>query len=110
MRAFVAEKGDDGVTRGVRDETPRSDVELNTHISVLGSGKIRQRVIASFTPEEQIEYAASILTVETGDVFSCGTCGGVGQGTNTFLQPGDVMETEVESLGKMRNRFVAETA
>jgi 2-keto-4-pentenoate hydratase/2-oxohepta-3-ene-1,7-dioic acid hydratase in catechol pathway len=40
----------------------------------------------------------------------CRTCGGVGQGTNTFLKPGDVMETEVENLGKMRNRFVSETA
>ncbi len=45
-----------------------------------------------------------------GDVFSCGTCGGVGQGTNTFLKVGDVMETEIEGLGKMRNRFVAEAA
>ena len=31
-------------------------------------------------------------------------------GTNTFLKPGDVMETEIESLGKMRNRLVAESA
>src|ERR1700735_3179958 len=49
------------------------------------------------------------LTV-TGDIFSCGTCGGVGQGTNTFLKAGDVMETEIEGLGKMRNRMVAESA
>ena len=80
---------------------------------VTVNGEVKQNGNTSqfiFTPEEQIEYAASILTIETGDVFSCGTCGGVGQGTNTFLQPGDVMETEVESLGKMRNRFVAETA
>jgi 2-keto-4-pentenoate hydratase/2-oxohepta-3-ene-1,7-dioic acid hydratase in catechol pathway len=48
--------------------------------------------------------------VETGDIFVCGTCGGVGQGTNTFLNVGDVMETEVEGLGKMRNTFVAEKA
>jgi 2-keto-4-pentenoate hydratase/2-oxohepta-3-ene-1,7-dioic acid hydratase in catechol pathway len=41
-------------------------------------------------------------------MFVCGTCGGVGQGTNTFLKVGDVMETEVESLGKMRNNFVEE--
>ncbi len=27
-------------------------------------------------------------------------------GSNTFLEAGDVMETEVEGLGKMRNRFV----
>src|SRR5262249_37974908 len=26
-----------------------------------------------FTPEEQIEYASSILTLEPGDIFSCGT-------------------------------------
>jgi 2-keto-4-pentenoate hydratase/2-oxohepta-3-ene-1,7-dioic acid hydratase in catechol pathway len=39
-------------------------------------------------------------------MFVCGTCGGVGQGKNRFLKVGDVMETEVESLGKMRNRFV----
>jgi|SRR5215471_407524 len=63
-----------------------------------------------FSPEEQIEYASNILTIQIGDVFSCGTCGGVGQGASTFLKPGDVMETEIESLGAMRNRFVAETA
>src|ERR1041385_7725496 len=61
-----------------------------------------------FTPEEQIEYASNILTLNTGDIFVCGTCGGVGQGTHTFIKVGDVMETEVEGLGKMRNKFVAE--
>jgi 2-keto-4-pentenoate hydratase/2-oxohepta-3-ene-1,7-dioic acid hydratase in catechol pathway len=39
----------------------------------------------------------------------CGTCGGVGQGTHTFINVGDVMETEVEGLGKMTNKFVAES-
>lgn len=59
-----------------------------------------------FTPEEQIEYASNILTIEPGDVFVCGTCGGVGMGTGEFLKVGDVMETEVEGLGRMRNRIV----
>jgi 2-keto-4-pentenoate hydratase/2-oxohepta-3-ene-1,7-dioic acid hydratase in catechol pathway len=31
--------------------------------------------------EEQIEYASDILSLEAGDIFACGTCGGVGQGT-----------------------------
>jgi 2-keto-4-pentenoate hydratase/2-oxohepta-3-ene-1,7-dioic acid hydratase in catechol pathway len=31
-------------------------------------------------------------------------------GHQHFLKPGDVMETEVEGLGKMRNKFVAEAA
>jgi len=84
----------------------------NLFIRLTVNGEIKQDGNTSqfiFTPEEQIEYASNILTLQSGDIFSCGTCGGVGQGTNTFLKAGDVMETEIESLGKMRNRFVAET-
>jgi 2,4-didehydro-3-deoxy-L-rhamnonate hydrolase len=83
----------------------------NLFIRLTVNGEIKQNGNTSqfiFTPEEQIEYASNILWVDKGDIFSCGTCGGVGQGTNTFLNAGDVMETEIESLGKMRNRFVAE--
>jgi 2,4-diketo-3-deoxy-L-fuconate hydrolase len=84
----------------------------NLFIRLTVNGETRQNGNTSqfiFTPEEQIEYASNILTLESGDVFSCGTCGGVGQGTGTFLKAGDVMETEIEGLGKMRNRFVPET-
>ena len=85
----------------------------NLSIQLAVNGEVKQNGNTSqfiFTPEEQIEYASNILTLETGDIFSCGTCGGVGMGTNTFLKAGDVMETEIESLGKMRNRMVAEAA
>jgi 2,4-diketo-3-deoxy-L-fuconate hydrolase len=83
----------------------------NLFIRLTVNGEVKQNGNTSqfiFTPEEQIEYASNILSLDSGDFFSCGTCGGVGQGTNTFLKVGDVMETEIESLGKMRNRFVAE--
>jgi 2-keto-4-pentenoate hydratase/2-oxohepta-3-ene-1,7-dioic acid hydratase in catechol pathway len=83
----------------------------NLFIRLAVNGEVRQSGNTSqfiFTPEEQIEYASNILTLEPGDIFSCGTCGGVGQGTNTFLKVGDVMETEIGFLGKMRNRFVGE--
>src|SRR5216684_7778234 len=99
-------------TRCSRDWS--SDVcSSDLFIRLAVNGEVKQDGSTSqfiFTPEEQIEYASSILTIETGDVFSCGTCGGVGMGTGTFLEPGDVMETEVETLGQMRNRFVAESA
>jgi 2-keto-4-pentenoate hydratase/2-oxohepta-3-ene-1,7-dioic acid hydratase in catechol pathway len=93
---------------------PRAFVpnHMNLFIRLTVNGEVKQDGNTSqfiFTPEEQIEYASHILSIETGDIFSCGTCGGVGQGTNTFLASGDVMETEIESLGKMRNRLVAET-
>jgi 2,4-diketo-3-deoxy-L-fuconate hydrolase len=85
---------------------------MNLFIRLTVNGEVKQNGNTSqfiFTPEEQIEYASNILSLQTGDVFSCGTCGGVGQGTNSFLKAGDVMETEIEGLGKMKNRFVAET-
>jgi len=94
---------------------PRAFVPDHMHlfIRLAVNGQLKQNGSTSqfiYTPEEQIEYASAILSLESGDIFSCGTCGGVGQGTNTFLKAGDVMETEIESLGKMRNRFVAEAA
>lgn len=82
-------------------------IRLSINGAVKQNGNTSQFI---FTPEEQIEYASGILSLETGDIFVCGTCGGVGQGTNTFLNAGDVMETEVEGLGQMRNKFVAEKA
>jgi len=93
---------------------PRAFVgdHMNLFIRLTVNGEVKQNGNTSqfiFTPEEQIEYASNILKLESGDIFSCGTCGGVGQGTNSFLKAGDVMETEIESLGTMRNRFVAET-
>jgi 2-keto-4-pentenoate hydratase/2-oxohepta-3-ene-1,7-dioic acid hydratase in catechol pathway len=86
---------------------------MKLFIRLTVNGEVKQNGNTSqfiFTPQEQIEYASDILSLESGDIFVCGTCGGVGQGTNTFLNVGDVMETEVEGLGKMRNKFVAEAA
>src|SRR5688572_4465060 len=49
------------------------------------------------------------LTLEAGDIIACGTPDGVGFARTPpeFLQDGDVMETEVEGIGTMRNRIVA---
>ncbi|MDE0060217.1 MAG: fumarylacetoacetate hydrolase family protein [Defluviicoccus sp.] len=85
---------------------------MNLFLRLAVNGEIKQDGNTSqfiYTPEEQIEFASNIAEVEVGDIFVCGTCGGVGMGTGTFLQVGDVMETEVEGLGKMTNRLVADT-
>lgn len=82
---------------------------MNLYIRLTVNGEVMQDGNTSqfiFSPEEQIEYASNILTIEPGDIFICGTCGGVGMGTGTFLKVGDEMETEVEGLGQMRNRLV----
>lgn len=85
----------------------------NLFIRLTVNGQVKQNGNTSqfiFTPEEQIEYASNLLSLQSADIFVCGTCGGVGQGTHTFLKAGDVMETEVQGLGKMRNRFAEEKA
>ena len=84
---------------------------MNLFIRLWVNGEIKQDGNTAqfiYTPEEQIEFASDILSLETGDVFVCGTCGGVGMGSGTFLKVGDVMETEIEGLGRMRNRLVAD--
>jgi 2-keto-4-pentenoate hydratase/2-oxohepta-3-ene-1,7-dioic acid hydratase in catechol pathway len=59
-----------------------------------------------FNTAEQIEYASRMLTLEPGDLFATGTPSGVGQGRGEFLTAGDLVECEVEGLGRQRNRVV----
>ena len=49
------------------------------------------------------------MTLEPGDIISTGTPEGTGFARNPpeYLQPGDVMETEIAEIGVMRNRIVA---
>ena len=49
------------------------------------------------------------MTLEPGDVIATGTPSGVGMGRTPpeWLKPGDVMETEIASIGAMRNTIQA---
>jgi len=55
-----------------------------------------------------IEWLSKGLTLEPGDVIATGTPEGVGMGRTPqeFLVDGDVVETEVEGIGILRNRIV----
>ncbi|HVB61272.1 MAG TPA: fumarylacetoacetate hydrolase family protein [Ktedonobacteraceae bacterium] len=50
------------------------------------------------------------MTLETGDIIATGTPSGVGFARNPpeYLQPGDVMETEIVGIGIMRNQVRTE--
>ena len=54
-----------------------------------------------------IEWMSRGLTIEAGDIIATGTPEGVGMGRTPpeYLQDGDVLETEVEGIGLMRNRI-----
>ncbi len=65
------------------------------------NGAVRQEGRTSqmvFSPAMLIAYAASVMTLEPGDVFLTGTPSGVG-----LLTSGDVVEVEIESIGTLRN-------
>lgn len=49
------------------------------------------------------------ITLEAGDIIATGTPDGVGAGRNPqeWLRPGDVIEAEIDGIGKLRNPVVA---
>jgi 2-keto-4-pentenoate hydratase/2-oxohepta-3-ene-1,7-dioic acid hydratase in catechol pathway len=62
-----------------------------------------------FPVDTIIEWLSKGLTLEPGDVIATGTPEGVGMGRTPqeWLQEGDVIETEVEGIGVMRNVVTA---
>ncbi len=80
--------------------------------------------------EELISYLSDVVTLEPGDVISTGTPHGVGMakglqaepgefhrlrehmlnGGGTFLKPGDVLISEIEGIGSLRNPVVEYTS
>ncbi len=57
--------------------------------------------------EDCIAFVARAETVHAGELFCSGTVGnGSGLETGRFLEPGDVVELEVEKIGVLRNRIL----
>jgi len=86
---------------------------MNLRLTLSVNGEMMQDGRTSemiFSPEEQIEYCSHMMTLEPGDVFATGTPSGVGTAKGKFLKVGDVVEAEIEGLGHLHNRVVAEAA
>ena len=62
--------------------------------------------------EAVIEWVSKGMTLPPGTIIATGTPDGVGvyREPPEFLKPGDVMETEVERIGRLRNRIVSAAA
>ena len=80
---------------------------LRVNEVVKQSGNTRNMI---FPIDRLIESLSHGLTLEAGDILATGTPDGVGFARTPpeFLQDGDIMETEVEGIGTMRNRVVAQ--
>jgi 2-keto-4-pentenoate hydratase/2-oxohepta-3-ene-1,7-dioic acid hydratase in catechol pathway len=93
-----------------KDEVPDPhDLALETRVN----GEVRQQSNTSymvFQVPMVIAYISESITLEPGDIIATGTPSGVGvfRKPPIFLQPGDVVEMEIERLGKLRNPVVAE--
>jgi 2,4-didehydro-3-deoxy-L-rhamnonate hydrolase len=73
------------------------------------NGEIRQDSNTSdmiFDPATIVHHLSQYMVLEPGDVIITGTPEGVAlSGRFPFLQPGDVVELEVEGLGRQRQEF-----
>jgi 2-keto-4-pentenoate hydratase/2-oxohepta-3-ene-1,7-dioic acid hydratase in catechol pathway len=91
------------------DEVDVADVLLTTTLNgeVMQSARTSQMI---FNIPATVEYVSSFTTLKPGDVIATGTPGGVGFARQppVWLQPGDLLEIEIEGLGKLANRVVAE--
>ena len=77
-------------------------------IRCLVNGELRQNSNTKhlvFDVWAQIEHLSQAMTLEAGDLIFTGTPGGVGAAMKPmrFLQPGDVVRTEIDGLGAIEN-------
>ncbi len=93
------------------DEVDVADVKLTTTVN----GRVMQSASTAnmiFDVPRTIEYLSSFTTLRPGDVIATGTPGGVGfaQKPPLWLKPGDVVEVEIQGVGRIANTVVAEDA
>jgi len=85
----------------------------NLHIQLRLNGQVMQDSSTSqliFSIEQLIAYVSQVCRLSPGDLLFTGTPGGVGfiRKPPVFLKPGDIVEVEIERIGVLRNRVVAE--
>ncbi len=76
------------------------------------NGEVRQDASTAsmvFTVAQLVSVLSAGMTIEPGDILATGTPEGVAMGRTPqpWLQPGDVVEAEIEGIGVLRNRIVA---
>ena len=80
------------------------NVRVTTRVNGATKQDSSTRFLYFKLPRLLAELSAG-MTLEPGDVLSTGTPQGVGYARNPpeFLKPGDLLETEIEGIGVMRN-------
>jgi 2-keto-4-pentenoate hydratase/2-oxohepta-3-ene-1,7-dioic acid hydratase in catechol pathway len=84
---------------------------LDLHMTLTVNGEVRQDWATDdmiYDIYEQIAYLSTVMTLEPGDILATGTPAGIGAPTQNWLRVGDVVRAEIEGLGAIENRVVAE--
>lgn len=81
------------------------DIELRVNGEMRQHHNTRHMI---FTINRIIADLSAGMTLEAGDIIATGTCSGCAFAMTPpgWLQPGDVMEAEVQSIGVLRNTIV----
>jgi 2-keto-4-pentenoate hydratase/2-oxohepta-3-ene-1,7-dioic acid hydratase in catechol pathway len=91
-----------GAVLPVSRASVRRFAEFNGEIRGQNDGK---EMIHDFA--KMIEYVSEDETLQAGEIFGSGTYGGCcGMEIDYFLKDGDVIEIEIEKIGKLRNKIV----
>ncbi|GAB3603440.1 fumarylacetoacetate hydrolase family protein [Microbacterium aureliae] len=89
------------------DEVDARDLRLRSYVN----GEARQDSTTAdliFPVDEIVWHLSQYLTLEPGDLVLTGTPEGVAlSGRFPYLAPGDVVEIEIEGLGRQRQRMLA---
>lgn len=90
---------------------PLDDLVLTTRFNgnVVQEARLGQMI----TPiADLIAYISTFTPLAPGDIIVTGTPGGVGvkRQPRLYMKPGDVIEVEIDRIGLLRNRVVAEVA
>jgi 2,4-didehydro-3-deoxy-L-rhamnonate hydrolase len=91
------------------DEVPRI---MSAGMRLWVNGQLRQNgntATMIFGPEYLIHFISQFMTLEPGDLISTGTPPGVGLGMKPpqYLRAGDVVELEIDGLGRQRQVCVS---
>jgi len=80
----------------------------NLHLTTHVNGELRQDASTNdliFGPQELVDFISETCTLEPGDLILTGTPSGVGMSMDPrqFLESGDVVRIEIESLGAIEH-------
>ena len=84
------------------------NLNLSCHVNGIEKQNSNTKYML-FNINDLIEDISQGILLEPGDIIATGTPEGVGAGRNPqeFMWPGDVLETSIEGIGKIRNPIIA---